>query len=247
MSHPKAKRHLLDEMEAGPSSKGDSSKKSKLDSNQISTKSSKDTNQLRQKGKEPKLNFRKCKSKTTSRLGHNNNATMVTGKSKSSRSNLQGVKHGKQTAVSATLKFTPIIQTRKMKAAMTVMDKNMSDKEIHDQRELDRLNAIDKLTSSEIVDGNGALSDSEEMCNDGVDLSINGSDIDGRSSDEEVNDNHEPGEISSNEEECDPDPSPVRFHRVALKVVKVARTDRGQGYHKHDTDTSAACVQGSEI
>ena len=94
----------------------------------------------------------------------------------------------KKPKVNNKVKITPIIQTRAMKekAAVKVKTKTpvvsnlnkLSDEAIDTGKELAFLNRIDTLTSDEIVGGNVESDDDEGVYHDGVELSIQGSDVD---------------------------------------------------------------------
>ena len=77
--------------------------------------------------------------------------------------------------------IVPIIQTRAMKAKVSKVN----------SEEEETFNNIDKLTSSEISDGDSVIDDHTHVINDGVELSVMGSDID--TDFPEVDETDEPG------------------------------------------------------
>ena len=139
---------------------------------------------------------------------NNNNAVPVTStqrskifdRSKSSKTNFKNNRDVK--------KITPIIETRGMKARKVLASS-----------EFQELNKIDSLTNREILDGDSAL-DPEEICHDGVEISINGSDVDEFLEENDGNDgSSDMGEISSGDED---EASMVEQRKIASKVVKVS-------------------------
>ena len=140
-------------------------------------------------------------------------------------------------------KVIPIIQTRKMKEREKVMIEKKRNSQFQreidsqNQDELNMLNQIDTLTNNEIVGGetvwqkdeqrNIPPSEYEEADNDGVELSIQGLDIDDMEDDFE-----EPGEILSSSE----DESESTNKKVALKVVKISKTVHNEAVQSDKID-----------
>ena len=252
--NPKAKRHLLDDLEGGPSSANKKSKTQKLDKNGhlSQNKSKTSTNKAVNPESKGKKNFtmlkkgnKKLPAPTKGKINkaklacQNNNAT-VKGRSRANLGLTDEVR-----------KVVPIIQTRGMKAKAAKINNNiveMPRKVVVTQKEVNQLDSIDKLTSNEIVDGDPIVED--EVCHDGVELSINGSDIDedfpedqpnastvgtttntAGGSDQEVSegkqDLQEPGEISSSEDEYEPE-----CGRVRSKVVKLSSKTKSDKFGK---------------
>ena len=152
-------------------------------------------------------------------------------------------------------KFTPIIQTRKMKAQhLSVLATNkLKNNKIDRSQELQKLNLIDTLTSNEIVDGDV---DREEIMHDRVELSINGLDIKDFLENEQTNaaaaaaddeggsdspTDPEPGQILSSEDESDHDHELHR--RVASKVVKPTTKRQGKEKDKSNSNKSRQSSQ----
>ena len=248
-SKPKAKMRLLDDIEAGPSHEN---KRSKTDQNgrnssQNISASTKNTsnkgkntdcivNKLDQRQSESKAVINKVRKNLT---GRNNNAT----KSLLVRSSAMTVQ---SEGCGLLRKVIPIIQTRGMKAREFALkqsnlvkpkskvkvktDKvqmNKVNKVQISQDEINRLDLIDQLTADEIAGGDSEneLAEVNEICHDGIELSINSSDIDedfpedDRQNDQTDHDHNgvEPGELSSSsEDEYEPDHS-----RPQSKVTKV--------------------------
>ena len=115
-------------------------------------------------------------------------------------------------------KVIPIIQTRGMKAKIA----DRAD-QINKQQELEYFNGIDTMTSVEIVGGENT-DNLSNIDHDGVELSVQGSDI------EDFPDKAEPGEVSEDEEEvvCRP--------KIASKVVKVKNRSRFESHDRSDSD-----------
>ena len=116
-------------------------------------------------------------------------------------------------------KFNPIIQTRGMKKLANDVKRKRKNKEIELdlQNEIQKLNEIDNLTSSEIADGDKAFEDN------GVELSINGSDLEDdfpETSVDGLNNEEEIGMVSLSEEE-EIEFSSTHKPTVSSKVVKV--------------------------
>ena len=105
-------------------------------------------------------------------------------------------------------------------------DGNSNSRDFDDfEQEIDRLNAIDALTTEEFVSGE-TVNNGDEIDHDGVELSIQGSDID----DDLTDDRTEPGEIGSSDEEVrkSPKQSKQRHNTVQSKVVKVGENSRSR-------------------
>ena len=143
------------------------------------------------------------KGSKSGKVSRNNNAVpckiaKIAEKSLNSKNNKSHVESKNK---SKAPKIIPIIQTRSMKKRC-----NGKQQSIHriDQEELNTLNEIDKLTSHEIADGE-QHSSGQVLNDDGVDLSVEGSDIDEDLSDSKGNtgtvDDFEPGQVSSSDEE----------------------------------------------
>ena len=130
----------------------------------------------------------------------------------------------KEKQISTKPALIPIIQTRSMKAKSFSKDKKGDKREklsVKLSDKLERLNNIDILSPIEIADGEKALvsgSETESVCNDGVEISINGSD-----DEDEFPEVTEPGEILSSEDESCDNPQSQKSTQVASKVVKVNR------------------------
>ena len=208
------KRHLLDDLEAGPS--GINKKKSKV----TVAKSSQQTNhRIIRGGQGKKSSSNKLGTKMV--LGNNNNTTVKT---------VQPVQHAKN--ATSIKNVVPIIQTRSLKAKLVIA-----------RTEIDKLNAIDTLTSTEVADGDELAGD---VSHDRIVLSI-GSDL------EDEFPEHEPphpegpeaGEVFSSEEEVttitaatsnDNGNKVVSRSRVASKVIKVSNPQLNiQSHGSQDT------------
>ena len=168
------------------------------------------------KGRSKSVIISKAKNTDSSSKGHNNNAVLCKGGvvKKLKRTRVEKIKEK-----FTTNRSSPIIQTRGMKKqnkGSISLDHNKST-ELNIQGELNKLNEIDNLTSSEIVDGERVLED------DGVELLINGSDLedDFPEAATDVTENDEDlGTVSSSEDD------EVEFAdsnklSMASKVVKV--------------------------
>ena len=241
------KRRLLDDLEASTSK---IVKKSKTAVDKmavaVTTPVAKSTNK-NQKGKN--LNSKRsiiAKGKTTTQVlkGKNNNATLLDiGRYKLSKNReSNGTDRLKN-------KVVPIIQTRGMKAKFA---KNAIEKQTQPSRKQqmvdfvnkkDKLSNIDNLTSTEFADGDSILDG--DISNDGVELSINGLDIDEDFPETENNTNTaevdadidtvediELGELSSSGDDDDQDLSCRRV--VSSKVVQVDKcTSQPQSSQHH--------------
>ena len=212
----RAKRCLLDEMEASSS---DDTKRSRL--NLLSPRNKNQNIQSQpNSGKTTKTVV--AKNQTANR-GKNNNATITaskTGKINKSRQN-------NATTRSKAKKVMPIIQTRRMKLISKNKQQQMTNNQNNLEKELKSLNEIDRLLPRVILDGD----EESEVFNNGVELSIQGSDIeeflDREDTEHATQDDHprdrnrgqhnrqdtEPGEIQTS------DASPSR-PVVAFKVDK---------------------------
>ena len=128
-------------------------------------------------------------------------------------------------------KVIPIIQTHGMKAKNA---KNALDT----QKEILNLNRIDHLSSVEFVDGENALNDDTVVDHDGVELSIDGSDLD-----EQFPEN-EPGEIPSSDSEDETEtvstPQVQPKKRVKSKVIKVNKNAVAQQQSAGSSDGTCA-------
>ena len=147
-----------------------------------------------------KLEKGKCVGKAKGK-GNNNNAVPVGLIEDKNHSN----RNGKQNKLSKTItKIVPIIQTRGMKAKEKICSLTNKEKE----SELKKLNQIDQLLPHEIAGGDVSSDEEGEICNDGVELSINGSELDEEFPEESSG---EPGKIiASDEDDVDQDSPPHR-------------------------------------
>ena len=153
------------------------------------------------------------------RLGVNNNAKPNKTKSTRMATNLSQVDLG-ATAVAMpkilnkqNSRLVPIIETHGMKAKRAV-----------EEDELSKLNQIDGLTSNEILGGNEVLNegDDDEVNHDGVELSVNGSDVDEFPDDNTELTRQEPGELDD-ESDVEEEEVLVR-NKVASKIVAVPKS-----------------------
>ena len=186
--------------------------------------------------------------------GNNNNAIPCTkqakkGISKVDRSRLEAATHSDQSKIISKGKLVPIIQTRSMKAKQFAPELNQDKgkettkgsksrkyrKTKLSNREYEDLNKIDLLTSKEIVDGELVVN---EDLGDGVDLSIDGSDLEENFPDTDEGDadrNHdeevlttpatqfESGQIQSSSDEDEEAEHQHQNGTVKSKVVLVSK------------------------
>ena len=180
----KVKRKLADdfesEVEAGPSGQN---KRTKSKADQIRNESQTCQQSVGRPGKNSSLSSKRNLVKRPS-LSKNNNATIksrLNGKTiventkTRSNENPKSRSNGLSKTVTVLLpkkivkkKVTPIIQTRKMKAKSDAMQL---------QKELEKLNKIDVLSSAELDAGERVLENDSDVDHDGVELSIQGSDL----------------------------------------------------------------------
>ena len=128
-------------------------------------------------------------------------------------------------------KVDPIIQTRGMKAKSL---KTFGQSSIDTNVEIDKLSQIDCLTSVEFAGGNDASNKSggeEAIHNDGIEISINGSDVDDEFLDEEGFED----EVVEQQDEEERGNKKGR-NWVSSKVVKVTQNDL------HNNDQSSSVV-----
>ena len=130
--------------------------------------------------------------------------------------------------------FKPIIQTRKMKASKAKLTAEEA------QKELDKLNLIDNLTSVEIADGSRNFeSDDEDINHDGVELLIHGSDFEEEEQDDgEIVDNNNVLLPLPSEEYSDSDgDEPIDRSAVRSKVFKVRKGNKAVSCSNDSTGT----------
>ena len=111
----------------------------------------------------------------------------------------------------------PIIQTRAMKAKETTTLNYVESDQVTES-DIDDFNKIDALTSTEIENGNQVIDDGDVPMGDGVDLSINGSDLE---TEFPEGGGSEAGEVLSDDDEQINMPCPRS--NVRSKVVKVSK------------------------
>ena len=204
MSKPKAKRKLLDELEATQSVAKSKKAKSKQTSNQ--------------EGKnlvKTKLLKRKVIPKAKGKKDGNNNAIPECSGKLSKFAKINGgtdLDLDRRNVLNVN-NVVPITRTRAMKAKETIRDKS----------EIETLNDIDRLTNKEFISGNQI----EEICHDGVELPINGSDLDDFEEDLDDATHNEPGEItSSDEDEVVVTKSPLVVAKATKQGVPRSRSDK---------------------
>ena len=175
----KVKRHLIDDMEAHSSDNAKKKKSSTRSQEQPllpgSKQQSTKTNRLNSKGKRQTKAVKNAVKKKLK--GKNNNAVPEQSKTQQNKTG-KIVKNGKsKNSIGSKANFVPIIQTRRMK------NNSIKSKILNDTEEREFLNKIDTLSSAEVATGN--LTDNEDqtmdetdISHDGVELSIQGSDID---------------------------------------------------------------------
>ena len=152
--------------------------------------------------------------KIPKKLGSNNNA--IPDKLEDEQVGKKGVVH-KRTIKTVNKKVTPIIQTRGMKAKQQGVKQLTAGASMVARDDLEKLNEIDSLSAAEFA--GGADAEEEEICHDGVELSIQGSDIED-SPDKGLS---ESGEISDSDDEEQP------VGGVRSKVAKVSKVKEGTG------------------
>ena len=208
------KRKLLDELnvsESGKNKKVKSNPQSETIDNE-QNKSGKNAN-ISISRKNPKLikEFEINKIKTGKIKGKNNNTVPENPKNQNSGKFISVKGRSSQTGKG---KISPIIRTWGMKAREIFKSKLDRIPQQDFEDELCKLNEIDRLTSEEISGGDN---DASDICNYGVELSCEGSDLDEFP---DTADNTEPGELSNEE----PEPGTSTQGSVRSKVVKVNKT-----------------------